>query len=313
MAENMMSARTYKQLPDDEHQNSDVADSYHLVDTDNESSDSCYRTRDVNHLLDVFISDIRKVVPCDGILYSEDTLGLYYVDGEKSRHQCNYKISLGKQELGNICFSREEEYQESERVMIENKLAGLVRPLRNAIQYEQAVRFALRDELTGVRNGIAYYDNIAIEIERARRYKDAFSLLLINLDNFSDINQTYGQDAGNAVLVEVAKRLEKYARKSDIIFRKGGDEFLVFLPNTGNSAARVVAERIKSSVLSGPCDVESIDILFTFSIGVVSVLPGDSAFTLIDRADNALFHAKILGKNRIQADATCDIRFEEHI
>jgi diguanylate cyclase (GGDEF)-like protein len=111
----------------------------------------------------------------------------------------------------------------------------------------------------------------------------------------------------------VARRLEKVARKSDIIFRKGGDEFLVFLPNTGNSASRVVAKRIKNSVVSGPCVVESIDIPFTISIGVVSVLPNDSAFTLIDRADKALYHAKILGKDRIQAEAAHDKSFRESV
>ena len=311
MAENTISARTYDQQPVAEYQNTDAADCYERVDRDSYSFGSCYRTRDINQLLDIFIADIRKMMPCDGIEYSEDTLGLYYVDGVLSQHRCNYTIRLGDQTLGKICFSRQEQYLESDLAMIENLVAGLVRPLRNALQYEQAIRFALRDELTGLKNGIAYYDNIAVEIERARRYKAPFSLLLINLDDFSEINQAHGQDAGDAVLVEMAGRLEKYARKSDIIFRKGGDEFLVFLPNTGNDAARVVAERIKNSVLSAPCIVGSIEILFTMSIGVVSVLPNDSAFTLIDRADKALYHAKILGKNRIQGATAHSVRFQE--
>jgi len=301
MAEYTISPRTYAQDAVAEHQTTVITGSYDPVDKGSYRSGSYYHTRDINQLLDVFITDIRKMLPCDGVEYSEDALGLYYIDGVIRQHQCHYAISFGDQALGNICFSREEEYQESELAIIENLVAGLVRPLRNALQYEQAIRFALRDELTGLRNGIAYYDNIAVEIERARRYKHPFSLLLINLDNFSEINQQYGQEAGNTILVEVARRLENDARKSDIVFRKGGDEFLVFLPNTGNSAARVVAKRIKSSVVSGPCVVESLDIPFTMSIGVVTVLSNDSAFTLIDRADKALYHAKILGKDRIQA------------
>ena len=87
-------------------------------------------------------------------------------------------------------------------------------------------------------------------------------------------------------------------------------EFLVFLPSTANRTAVKVAERIRKSVLSGSCIVESNDVRFTMSIGVVSVLPDDSAFTLIGRADKALFHAKILGKDRIQAESEPEIKLQ---
>ena len=294
-------------------QTSAVSDAHFQIDGLYDDAGKTWRTHDFYQLINVFISNVRKVLPCDGIKYSESGLGLNFIDGVICRYQCNYAIKRGEESLGEICFSRDRQFMESELSTIEKLVAGLVQPLRSALKYQHVVRFALRDDLTGLRNGSSYYDSITQEIERAHRYKVSFSLLLINLDNFREINEQYGRAAGNALLVEVARRLENEARSSDIIFRKGGDEFLVFLPNTVNTAAVKVAERIKKSVLSGSCILESDEIHFTMSIGVVTVLPDDSAFKLIGRADNALFHAKILGKDRIQAETGHESVLQETI
>ena len=269
------------------------------------------RTQDIYQLINTFIAEARKALPLDGIEYIEDTLGLHVIDGVLCDHRCDYKIRLDEQLLGQISFIRHKEFNVFELALIENLVAGLVLPLRNAFRYQQTIRFALRDPLTGLRNGNACYDSIAMEIERARRYRVPFSLLLINLDDFSLINDQYGHAAGNAVLVELASRLEGEARNSDVIFRKGGDEFLVFLPNTAASAARKAALRLKQSVLSGPYRLEDSDVPVTTSIGVVTVLPDDSVYTIIHRADSVLYHAKILGKDRIQSEPDPDSALQE--
>jgi len=299
----------YKTLANDVNKLQFVANSQ--LDTEYHGTNKSCRTHDFYQLINVFISEVRRLVPCDGIKYKEDSLGLNFIDGVISQHQCNYEIISDEQLLGNICFSRDEEFLDSELAEIENLLAGLVEPLRSALQYQQLVRFALRDHLTGLRNGSSYYNNITHEMDRARRYRVAFSLLLINLDNFREINEQYGRCTGNTVLVQVARRLEREARSNDIIFRKGGDEFLIFLPDTAKTAAIKVAERIKKSVLSESCVVDNIDVSFTMSIAVVTVLPNDSAFKLIGRADKALFQAKVLGKDRIQAEAGPDHMLQE--
>ena len=274
------------------------------ADAENKGLKSLYMTtQDFYQLIAVFITEVRKVLPCDGIEYREDNIGLHFVDGVLNRNRCKYEIKYAEELLGDICFTREKEFLDSELSILETMVAGLVLPLRNSLHYQQAVRYALRDNLTGLRNGNFYFDNIGLEIERAQRYKIPFSLLLINLDNFRQLNEQHGHSAGNTVIVEIARRLEHEARNSDIIFRIGGDEFLVFLPNTDREGAIKVAERLKNSIMSCISIDESTDVQLTVSIGVVTVLVNDTAFKLIDRADKALFQAKILGKNRIQPEA----------
>ncbi len=280
-----------------------LSDAESVADTDNRHLKNLYTTtQDFYQLIAVFINEVRKVLPCDGIEFNEDNTGLHFIDGVISQNRCNYEIKFGEELLGKICFSREKAFLNSEMATLDTMVAGLVLPLRNSLHYQQAVRYALRDNLTGLRNGNFYFDNIGLEIERARRYKTPFSLLLLNLDNFRELNEQYGHSSGNTIVVEVAGRLEHEARNSDIVFRIGGDEFLVFLPNTARAGAVKVAERLKDSIMSTISIDKRTDIQLTVSIGVVTVLANDTAFKLIDRADKALFHAKILGKNRIQTE-----------
>ena len=306
MAERLRVMRADNSLPVADQNNTLFTVGYDQAIPENEQYDSSYRTQDISQLLDTFINEVRKILPSDGIEYSEDTCGLYFMHGIPGKHRCDYTIRLGEQSLGKISFTRETEYREAELTMFENLIAGLVLPLQKALHYQRAIRFALRDELTGLRNSIAYYDAIGYEIERARRYKIPFSLLLVNLDNFSNINRRYGDDVGNAVLVEIAKRLENDARHSDIIYRKGGDEFLVFLPNAGKTAAVKAASRLKKTVLEVPLSIDNAEIRLTTTIGVVCVSLNDTAYTLIDRADRILNRAKILGKDRVLAEAGAD-------
>jgi len=112
-------------------------------------------------------------------------------------------------------------------------------------------------------------------------------------------------------LHDVAQRIEDKARGSDVVYRNGGDEFLVFLPNTEKKEAMIVAQRIKDAVLESACAFENNDIFFTLSAGVVTVTHGDTADKLIDRADKAIFHAKILGKDRIYYNASIENKLSE--
>ena len=258
---------------------------------------------DFDRLIVSFIDEVRRALPCDGIEYRYDRIKLYYTDGLSAQHSCKYGLRHVDEFLGEVRFTRESAFQEHELETIETMVAGLIPPLNNALKYHQSVRFAHRDELTGLRNGSYYHDCVEMEIRRAHRYQIPFSLLLLDYDNFREINQTYGRAAGDAILVEMARRTERAARNSDIVFRDSGDRFLVFLPNTGVTEAATIAERIKRQVQSEACIYRTFDIRLTLSVGVVTVLQNDTRYKLIDRADQALFHAKVLGKDRIHVDA----------
>lgn len=259
---------------------------------------------DVHLLIDIFSAEVRRSLPCDGIEYRHDGIKLYHTDGSPGQHSCKYQLRHAGELLGEVSFTREQAFYEHELATIEIMVGGLILPLRNALKFMHAVYYAHRDELTGLRNSSYYHDHVETEIRRSQRYKIPFSLLLIDLDDFRQINESCGREAGDTVLVEMARRLVRTARSSDIVFRNSGDRFLVFLPNTGSDEASVVAERIKRSVLTETFIYANTDIRLTLSIGVATVSPQDTRYRLTDRADSALSHAKLLGKDRIHVQAS---------
>ncbi|MFV9614661.1 MAG: GGDEF domain-containing protein [Gammaproteobacteria bacterium] len=261
---------------------------------------------DFYQLFNTFINELRATVPCDSIAFENKSMEISLVNGSAGRHHCEYTLKYEGLSLGKIRITRDSKLLDQELDIIETMLAGLTLPLRNALRYQQAIRFSLRDELTGLRNESYYHDIVDLEIKRSHRYKNPFSLLMFDLDDFENINAQYGREAGDAILHQVAGRIGEKARSSDVVYRNGGDQFLVFLPNTDKAEAMVVATRIKDFALARTCKHEDKLISFTLSVGVVTVTHGDTVDKLIDRADKATFHAKILGKDRIYADSFTD-------
>lgn len=158
---------------------------------------------------------------------------------------------------------------------------------------------AMVDPLTQVANRRAFVETAQRELGRAGRAQRPTSVLMLDLDHFKAVNDTYGHAAGDAVLVEVARRLSATLRDADCLGRLGGEEFAVVLPECGLSDALIVAERLRREIARAPIAVPGTRLAVTASIGVASTLAGrDSIVELLDLADGALYQAKAKGRNR---------------
>lgn len=160
---------------------------------------------------------------------------------------------------------------------------------------QQLKQAALVDALSGLLNRHAFNQRVEEEIERARRYNTPLSLLMIDLDHFKRINDTYGHVAGDEVIRNVSRNLKESVRKIDIVARWGGEEFVVMLPGIALEQANVVANKlIESAANIHHFDKEKV----TISIGVSTWDPEDSVESWLGRTDTALYHAKEEGRNR---------------
>jgi diguanylate cyclase (GGDEF)-like protein/PAS domain S-box-containing protein len=155
---------------------------------------------------------------------------------------------------------------------------------------------AQTDLLTGIHNRYQLQKLYLIELERAQRYSLPFSMILIDIDNFKNINDTYGHDAGDKVLQHLAHVIQKNLRNIDIFARWGGEEFLVLSPNADLNAAKTIAEKLCTVVakFSFP-DVRPV----TISLGISTFQDDDSFDSMFKRADSGLYDAKEHGKNRV--------------
>ncbi len=162
-----------------------------------------------------------------------------------------------------------------------------------------------RDSLTGLYNRWYVMEKIDSEMNRALRHGSPISLLMLDLDNFKRVNDSFGHSVGDEVLKTVGQVLRESCRVYDVPGRYGGEEFCIILPETRVGNTTAVAERIRSRLASTELPVGSTSITVTASIGVAGMdsVPEEgvvSAAALLDRADRALYSAKHHGRNRVE-------------
>ncbi len=179
---------------------------------------------------------------------------------------------------------------------LEARVAECTRDLAEAYGWLEAL--AMTDQLTGLFNRRYAMDRLGAELSSVRRHAERLSLVAMDADGFKAVNDTYGYDAGDAVIRTLGATLKQLFRATDVVCRMGGDEFLVLCPRSAADAAHVVAERARTSVAA--MDVAAGTWKGSLSIGVATLGPGvEDGEALIKAADAALYEAKRRGRNRV--------------
>ncbi|NLJ10166.1 MAG: diguanylate cyclase [Treponema sp.] len=167
-------------------------------------------------------------------------------------------------------------------------------------QYKKRLELmAVTDGLTGLYNHRFIFERLEEETAKVARYGRLLSIIMLDIDNFKQVNDTFGHRAGDEVILSVAHAIMASLRKTDVAGRYGGEEFLVLLPETDLKAAHIVAEKIRNTVAL--LQFETKDLAVTISAGVAEAEKGESFEALINRADAKLYTAKRNGKNRVES------------
>lgn len=161
----------------------------------------------------------------------------------------------------------------------------------------ELVRLSVTDRLTGLFNRSKLDETFDIEIQRALRFGHTFSVIMLDIDYFKLVNDQFGHQVGDQVLVEVARLLAARRRETDILGRWGGEEFMLICPHTDADGAAILAETLRQAFVAGSF-VQGLQL--TASFGVSAFQSGDKATDIVARADAALYRAKHLGRNRVE-------------
>lgn len=184
-------------------------------------------------------------------------------------------------------------------------------------QNELLGRLAVLDELTQLYNRRAFMEALTLELEHTGRRDTACALMFVDLDHFKNVNDTYGHQAGDEVLQQVARRLEAAVRDADVVGRYGGEEFCVIIPEVELDLALAAGERLRRAISNDQFSILNNEkIQLTTSVGIAWRPPGNlvGPKELIQVADQAMYHAKRYGRNRVYlAEASVDLdNFSEH-
>ena len=170
-----------------------------------------------------------------------------------------------------------------------------------ALRHTEAL--SLTDELTGLPNRRAFVQRLDQELSRSQRTGQPLALVLLDIDNFKDINDRYGHYVGDMILRCYAQSMVLELRQHDLLARYGGEEFVLLLPETLLDDARNAMDKLSRRIRHEPLDAGGTRIgLPTFSAGIACLQSGETATTLLNRADQSLYLAKRLGRNRIESD-----------
>lgn len=255
-------------------------------------------TLDIAVQVNLFGKEIQRYLSIDGLIYSlPDTDKETIIYGREASHRATYDLKLAENSLGSIRVCREMPFADKEINSLENLLCALVYPLRNALTYKHAVELASRDPLTGIHNRMALSSSLQREVDLAQRQELPLSMLVIDIDHFKAFNDEYGHAFGDDVLVAVSQTIAHTVRRSDLLFRYGGEEFVVLASHTTESGAMLLAERVRENVAAMQT-VRGRDIRVTVSVGIACLNDAEEADAFFQRTDKALYLAKRNGRNR---------------
>jgi diguanylate cyclase (GGDEF)-like protein len=258
-------------------------------------------TIEIEPLFELFFGQIQHLLKLQSCQFENDEKSIVIKLGNPGAHTCHYSLTIQQQHLGNITFSRRQRFSNEELAQLESLLGTLVYPLRNALNYRDAINQALSDPLTGLGNRGALEQSLDHQWHMAQRYEQDLGILMVDIDHFKSINDTFGHDTGDYVIKKVAEVINATTRQTDLAFRYGGEEFLVLLTKNSPFGSNIIAERIRENIESMQLvDSQGRQIKVTVSVGGTQLRPGVDKQTLVKEADNALYKAKTSGRNRVE-------------
>jgi diguanylate cyclase (GGDEF)-like protein len=209
----------------------------------------------------------------------------------------------------NLVNHRQGEFNQADRELLESVSHPVAVALSKVILNEVAIT----DGMTGLYLKRYFDVRLTEEVRRSRRYGNCLSLLFCDIDHFKKVNDTYGHQAGDEVIITFAERIRQSIRlDSDIAGRWGGEEFAVILPQDGAGGAKILAERIRESVKNTPFPTRAGELSITVSIGVATLpMHGTTPDELVHAADKALYVAKESGRDRVVLCSVEDVKKTE--
>lgn len=256
--------------------------------------------------MSIFVGEINVLLPGTTVGFIGDVYR-HAFEHSSEPYVSRLNATLGNANLGTFTFSRATLLSNEESDLLRHLVDAATYSLKNVFSYQQAVDASQTDPLTRVGNRLAFDRRSRQEWQLAKRYKHHLSILMIDVDHFKHVNDTYGHLVGDRLLRNIAQVITMVSRETDGVFRFGGDEFSVLLQNTPRSGAQTIAERIRDGV--GQIDLQrGSGTPVTVSIGVASrrIELNQTFESLLTEADSALLRAKCNGRHRVELANTVD-------
>ncbi len=252
------------------------------------------KTLEVHKLINIFSLEVAKLVSFNGLQF-HGIDGVVEMEGSKHSGQTvSFDLEVESERLGQLIYFSKQSLTKPLTDKLDRLHDMLVYPLRNALLFNRVKKLATKDALTGLSNRSHFDDYLNKKLERCRRHHRNFGLMMLDLDNFKQVNDNHGHLLGDEILVNFSNILSSSVRGTDTVFRFGGDEFAILIDDNNQTVSNIIATRIQQFVHS---DNLLRQHAVTTSIGFTLAQSKDSDVTVVERADRALYQAKNAGRD----------------
>lgn len=251
-------------------------------------------TLEIEQLLEIFSMEAAKMVRFCGLTldFSDDSVAVR--GSMPGKHRFSFNITIENVQVAQLSYSLIDGLNRHSIRQLETLHQQLAYPLRNAIAFHNVKKQALKDHLTGLGNRGHFDDSLFKAMMYAKRKRSTFALIMLDLDNFKQVNDNYGHQIGDKVIQEFAEVLRLSIRTEDNVFRFGGDEFAIIADSKDDNEAHSITARIQHNVCNNPV-MRKYGV--SSSIGFTFFRQNDGKEDLFCRADGALYAAKDFGRN----------------
>jgi diguanylate cyclase (GGDEF)-like protein len=253
-------------------------------------------TLDLSKLLDIIAMEAARYVNFCGLYFKSQTVSKTLRGSRKAKNERQFELKLNDEFIGTLSYGINSPISMIHSKDLQRIHQIILYPLKNALQYHQAMKLAMHDGLTGLGNRRYFDEQLKRAMHNANRHHVQVGLVLGDLNKFKAINDTYGHSIGDEVLKQFAIILRSCIRDSDSIFRFGGDEFAIIVENSSENALEIIQNRIekalKTNMLLAKYQVGC-------SLGTTFMNRADNEHSLFERADQALYRQKMNSSKRL--------------
>ena len=260
----------------------------------------------VNQVIETFFFSVQSSLKANGIGYEFPLLYKHIQHGEKTDNSYSYLIEIDNDTWGDITIFFAADLNNNLKSRLDEFVSAIIFPLRNAIQYESTVAIAENESNLGLPSWNFLESQITREAKLAIRQKQFLSLVLIDIDHFTQLKEKNGSLFSDIIIRHIYETIQNSLRDTDILYRFGYDQFSLIFREIQASDAAIIAERIKKSLSNHELlDSDNKRVRLTVSIGIAELINNNSVDSLYERTYNALKLAKNSGRNQIKvADGT---------